>query len=101
MLFAAFGTYTLLISFSFVDLSRPLFTYSLVKNKLLLLGVGIGLALMALTVYLPFFQDMFNTVPLPLPWLLFVGVWLALIIFLVEFFKWIGNTFLVDYDDTK
>lgn len=97
VLFAAFGTYTLLISFSFVDLSRPLFTYSILKNKLLLLGVGVGLSLMALTVYLPFFQEMFGTAPLPTLWLLFVGVWLIFIILLVELFKWIANTFFVDY----
>ena len=101
VLFAAFGTYTLFISFSFIDLSRPLFTYSLIKNKLLLLGVGIGLVLMILTIYLPFFQEMFKTAPLPLPWLLFVIAWLVFIILLVEFFKWIANAFLVHYTEKK
>jgi Ca2+-transporting ATPase len=98
VLFAAFGTYILFISFSFIDLSRPLFTYSPFKNRLLVAGVVVGLSLMAVTIYLPFFQEMFETAPLPLPWLLFVLGWLVCIILLVEFFKWIANTFLVDYD---
>jgi Ca2+-transporting ATPase len=99
VLFAAFGTYTLLITFSFIDLSRPLFTYSLIKNKLLLAGVGIGLVLMSITLYLPFFQDLFGTVTLPLPWLGFVAIWLVLIIMLVELFKWTASHFFVDYHD--
>ncbi len=99
VLFACFGTYTLFISFSFIDLSRPLFTYSLIKNKLLLLGVAIGFVLMTLTIYLPFFQNIFETAPLSLPWLGFVVAWLFFTIILVELFKWIANTFLVDYDN--
>ncbi len=99
VLFACFGTYTLFISFSFIDLSRPLFTYSLIKNKLLLLGVAIGFVLMTLTIYLPFFQNIFETAPLSLPWLGFVVAWLFFTIILVELFKWVANTFLVDYDN--
>jgi Ca2+-transporting ATPase len=99
ILFTCFGTYTLFISFSFIDLSRPLFSYSLIRNKLLLAGVGIGLVLMALTVYLPLFQGIFNTAPLPLTWLGFVALWLVGVIVLVECFKWIANTFLVDYSE--
>ncbi len=100
VLFACFGTYTLFISFSFIDLSRPLFTYSPFQNRLLLVGVGIGLLLMGITLYLPFFQEMFKTAPLPLPWLAFVGVWVLIIILLVELFKWIANTFLVHYKNS-
>lgn len=99
VLFASFGTYTLFISFSFVDLSRPLFTYPILNNKLLLAGVGIGSILMIITVYLPFFQEMFVTAPLPLPWLLFVAAWVTGTVALVEFFKWIANTFFVDYHE--
>jgi magnesium-transporting ATPase (P-type) len=95
VLFAAFGSYTLFISFSFIDLSRPLYQYSLLKNKLLLVGVGIGLVLMAITIYLPFFQQQFNTVPLPLNWLGFVAVWLIGNILLVELLKWFANRFLI------
>lgn len=99
VLFACFGAYTLFISFSFLDLSRPLYSYSILENKLLLVGVGVGLILMTITVYAPFFQNMFDTAPLTLPWLGFVIIWLIGNIILVELFKWFANTFLVRYDD--
>ena len=95
VLFAAFGSYTLIISFSFLDLSRPIWRYSLLKNKLLIAGVGIGFILMLITIYLPFFQYEFNTVPLPLPWIGFVIVWLIFNVLLVECFKWFANRWLV------
>jgi Ca2+-transporting ATPase len=101
ILFASFGAYTLFISFSFLDLSRPIYQYSLIKNKLLLAGVGIGLILMTVTIYTPFFQDMFDTTYLPLPWLGFVLVWLLANVLLVELFKLFANRFLVRYDCHK
>lgn len=97
ILFACFATYTLFISFSFIDLSRPITKYPLLKNKLLLAGIGVGLALVLITLYLPFFQSIFKTAPLPLPWFGFVLIWLVLVIALVEIFKWIANTYLVHY----
>lgn len=101
VLFACFGSYTLFISFSFLDLSRPIYAYSIIENKLLLVGVGIGLLLMSITVYAPFFQKMFETAPLTLPWLGFVILWLIGTITLVEIFKWFANTFLVTYVQKK
>jgi hypothetical protein len=56
---------------------------------------------MGLTIYLPFFQALFDTAPLPAPWLGFVALWLILIIMLVEFFKWVASAFFVDYDETE
>lgn len=97
VLFASFGAYTLFISFSFLDLSRPLYRYSLVDNRFLLFGVIIGLILLAITLYSPFFQQQFDTVPLPLPWLGFVLLWLFAMVLLVELFKWFANTVLVRY----
>jgi Ca2+-transporting ATPase len=101
ILFACFGTYVLFISFSFLDLSRPIWQYPLFNNTLLLVGIAVGLILMAITLYLPFFQDMFETTVLPFPWLLFVVGWLLFNILLVETFKWFANTFLVSYEQRE
>lgn len=100
VLFAAFGGYALFISFSFLDLSRPLHRYPLTKNRWLLAGVGVGVVLMAITLYLPFFQNQFDTVPLPLSWLIFVFAWLIGNVLLVEVFKWFANRYLVHYRKT-
>jgi Ca2+-transporting ATPase len=97
IIFACFGSYTLFISFSFLDLSRPIYRYSIFANKLLLVGIGVGLALLLITIYTPFFQQMFETTHLPFIWLIFVGFWILFNILLVELFKWFANTFLVKY----
>jgi magnesium-transporting ATPase (P-type) len=95
IVFASFGTYTLFISFSFLDLSRPLFTYSLIRNKLLILGVAIGLLLMIATFTIPFLYHAIEVTPLPLPWIGFVVGWIIMNVIVVEFGKWIANKFLV------
>lgn len=95
IIFASFGTYTLFISFSFRDLSRPIYKYSLIENKLLVYGVGIGLLLMIATFTVPFLQNVFDVQALPLPWLIFIVFWIILNIFVVEAAKWFANTFLV------
>lgn len=101
VLFASFGTYTLFISLSFVDLSRPLWRYPLFENRLLIAGIVVGLILMAITLYTPFFQEMFNTTHLPLTWGLFVVGWIIANVLMVEAFKWFANTFLVKYDGSE
>jgi Ca2+-transporting ATPase len=98
ILFACFGSYTLFISFSFLDLSRPIFTYSLTENRLLLAGITVGMILLLITIYTPFFQRMFETTHLPFVWVLFVAVWIVFNIILIEVFKWFANAFLVRYD---
>jgi Ca2+-transporting ATPase len=99
ILFACFGSYTLFISFSFLDLSRPIYQYSLTQNKLLLVGIGVGMVLLIITVYTPFFQRMFETTHLPFIWATFVAFWIVLNVVIVEVFKWFANTFLVTYLD--
>ncbi len=98
ILFASFGSYTLFISFSFLDLSRPLYKYPVFSNKLLLIGVFVGLILLAITIYTPFFQEVFETTHLPFIWLLFVAGWIIFNILLVELFKWFANAYLVTYE---
>jgi Ca2+-transporting ATPase len=95
IVFASFGTYTLFISFSFLDLSRPLFTYSLIQNKPLIVGVTVGLLLMIATFTVPFLYQAFDVNPLPWNWVGFVAGWIVMNIMVVEFGKLIANKFLV------
>ena len=55
----------------------------------MIFGVGVGLVLMGLAVYMPFLQSVFETVALPPMWLLGVVVVWAVNIFAIEFGKWL------------
>jgi Ca2+-transporting ATPase len=99
ILFACFGSYTLFISLSFLDLSRPIYQYSLLQNKLLLVGIGVGMTLLLITIYTPFFQSMFETTHLPFIWVVFVAFWIVMNIVIIEVFKWFANKFLITYLD--
>ncbi len=101
ILFACFGLYTLFISFSFLDLSRPIFHYSLTENKLLLVGVGVGVLLMILTFTVPFLKDTLEVESLSPSWIGLITLWIILNIFIVEGAKWFANTFLVKTLDNK
>jgi len=94
IIFACFGTYILLIAFSFKNLDLPIYKYSLVDNKVLLFGVGIGLVLMLATMYAPLLQNIFGTGALSLPWLLFVIAWILLNVLVVEIAKWFSYTYI-------
>ncbi|MBI5654992.1 cation-transporting P-type ATPase [Candidatus Uhrbacteria bacterium] len=75
--FATFGSYTLLVAFSLRIFSTSIFRYNPFSNLKLTAGVGIGLALMLLAIYLPPLQSALDTVPLPAAWLaavVFVGL---------------------------
>lgn len=87
--FTCFGSYTLLVAFSIKSLEKSIFSYSPFSNRFLILGIGIGIALMLAAVYAPFLQSLFGTVPLPAPWLLAVLAVGALNISAVEIGKWI------------
>ena len=95
IIFASFGTYTLFISLSFRDLSRPITQYSLTENRHLLAGIGIGLLLMVATFTIPFMHDIFDVQSLSLPWVAFVLLWSVINIAVVEASKWFANTFIV------
>jgi len=97
VLFASFGFYTLLIAYSFLDLSRPIWRYNILQNKMLNVGFVVGSSLMLLTLYLPFFQTLFEITTLSTSWLVFVAFWLILQVVIVEVLKAIANTFLVKY----
>jgi len=87
-IFGSFGTYTLFLSFSIKSLERSIFEYSLFSNLYLVSGVGIGIALMGVAIYIPFFQELFGTVSLPFNWVLGVIGIGGFNIVLVETGKW-------------
>lgn len=73
-IFAAFGTYTLLVALALRSLEKSIFSYPFFSNPLLTIGVAIGIALMAAAIYLPPLQTLFGTVALPWQWILAVAV---------------------------
>ncbi|MFA5652133.1 MAG: HAD-IC family P-type ATPase [Candidatus Paceibacterota bacterium] len=88
-IFASFGTYSLFLALSVRSLDKSIFSYSFFSNIYMLLGISFGLILMILAIYLPFFQNLFGTVSLPLSWLsLVLGIGIINII-LIEFGKWV------------
>ncbi|OGI90578.1 hypothetical protein A3A95_01670 [Candidatus Nomurabacteria bacterium RIFCSPLOWO2_01_FULL_39_18] len=87
-IFAAFGTYTLLVALSVRSLDKSILSYSLFSNKYLNGGIVIGLVLMAAAIYYPGLQAIFYTVALPLPWVIGVAMIGVLNIVLIEGAKW-------------
>ena len=86
-IFAAFGTYTLLVALSVRSLDRSIFSYPLFSNKYLNGGILIGLVLMAAAIYVPGLQKVFDTVALPLAWVVGVAVIGLLNVVLIEMAK--------------
>lgn len=86
-IFASFASYTLFLTFSLRSLTKSIFSYNLLSNKPLTIGVGIGLLLIAAAIYFPWLGEILKTAPLPPTWLLGVlGVGLINIL-AIEFGK--------------
>ena len=71
-IFASFATYSLLVAFSIRSLEKSIFSYNPFSNNYLTFGVFFGVALTFIAIYIPFAQNIFQTVSLPLPWLIAV-----------------------------
>ena len=95
VLFACFGSYILVIGFSFRNLSAPVWTYSITENRWLFFGVLFGLGLLLATLYVPSLQAVFSTTTLNVAWFMFVLLWLILAVCIVEALKAICNHFLL------
>ncbi len=95
-IFASFGTYTLLASFSLRSLRKSIFRYNPFSNLYLVTGVLIGLVLMGLAIYFPPLSRVIGTAPLPMNWLLGVlGIGIFNIL-AIEFGKTVFNKFSTD-----
>ncbi|MBI2052710.1 MAG: HAD-IC family P-type ATPase [Candidatus Ryanbacteria bacterium] len=88
-IFASFGSYTLFLAFSLRSLEKSIFQYPIFSNRYLVLGITIGIVLIAAGIYIPFLQTLLGTVPLPPRWLLGVILIWVLNIAAAEFGKWI------------
>ena len=86
--FAAFGIYTLFLAWPLRSLKKSIFQFNPFSNRWILIGIGMGLVLMAFAIYSPFLQNILNTQSLSLPWIGFLGIWLVVNIALVELTKW-------------
>lgn len=73
-IFASFGTYTLVAAFSLRSLHESILSFNPFDNLPLTVGVGIGLLLTAVAVYVPPIQRLIGVAALPLPWLLGVAL---------------------------
>lgn len=87
-IFASFGTYTLFLALAVRNLEKSIFEYSIFSNWSMIWAISIGLLLMIIAVYVPFFQNLFGTVSLSIPWVLFVISVGLLNILLIEVGKW-------------
>ena len=75
MIFAALGTNSLLYIFSIKSLRRSIFHIDLLNNKYLIGSVLFGFAMIAVALYVPFFQGVLQTVPLGvMDWVIIAAV---------------------------
>ena len=92
-IFAAFGTYTLILAFSVKSLDKSIFSYSLFSNKYLTSAIALGLILMAAAIYVPVLQTLFNTIALPFSWVVGIVLVGILNLILIEVAKWVFRRF--------
>ncbi len=92
-IFASFATYTILSALALRSLTQSVFSYSFFSNPAMLGGVGLGLVLTGIAIYVPFFQTLLDTVPLPLSWLVAVAGVALVNILAIELAKWLFRTF--------
>lgn len=86
-IFAVFSVYTLFLSFAIRHLHTPIYKYNILDNPYLLYSNLFGIGLTLVAVYVPFFNQIMGTVPLPLPWALGVIGFVLIILTLFETIK--------------
>ncbi len=87
--FVCFGSYILVVAFSFRSLYKSLFSYSIFSNRRLNLSVIVGICILVITMTIPPLRTLFGLVPMPAIWLWFVGLWLLVNVLIVEMTKYI------------
>jgi len=87
--FVCFSSYILAIAFSFRSLHQPLFSYAIFSNHKLNIAIIIGIAILTLTMTVPFIRNVFEIAPLPLEWMPLIIFWPIFNIFLVEGAKYL------------
>ncbi len=82
--FVCFSSYILVISFCFRSLHKSVFSYDVFSNRKLNWSIILAFALLVLTLSTPFMRNIFEIAPMPLSWVPFVALWLAINVLLVE-----------------
>lgn len=89
MIFVGLGIATLFYIFACKNLKKNIWQYNPFDNKFLNLSVLFGFGMFFVALYLPFFQNLFNTISVKLTdWLILIGLGLINLIF-IEFGKWL------------
>lgn len=86
--FVSFGLHTLFVAFSVRSLEKGIFQYPFFSNRYLVAGISVGVVLMGIAVYVPFFQSLFGTISLSPIWLLGVVLIGLVNITAIELGKW-------------
>jgi Ca2+-transporting ATPase len=89
VLFMCFTAYTIGITFSFKSIHLPITKYPLFDNKTLNIGVLISVLLTILTIAIPFIRNTLGIVTLSPLWILFILLWCAFNICIVEIAKYL------------
>lgn len=90
-IFAALGTDSLFYIFGLRSLDKSVFKINPFKNVYLIYAIGLGLILMIMAVYVPFFNDILKTEPLSLVHASIIVCLGVYKLFLVELVKWFYN----------
>lgn len=87
-IFANFASYTLLMAFPLRNLKQAVWTYHPFSNIPLTAGVGIGLILSGVALFVPAVRDAMGLVVLPYPWLIGVACFGLFNVAIVECVKY-------------
>jgi P-type Ca2+ transporter type 2C len=90
-IFASLGSYSLFSVFSIRNMKESVLKYNPFSNIYILGGVLIGVLLMTIAIYVPFFQGILGTTALSSNWLLAVLGMIIINIGLLEIGKYINN----------
>jgi Ca2+-transporting ATPase len=95
--FALLGMNTLFFVFCVRDIKKPFWRVSWIENRALLYAVLVGIFMQVSAIHIPFLQNIFKTTAINLFQWVFVIVASFVVIFIVEFVKWIFNRQRVSY----
>lgn len=82
--FTCFASYILVVSFSLRSLNHSLLSFPVFSNMKLNLSILIALAILIITITVPFMREIFELDPLPIQSLPLIFSWLLLNVLLVE-----------------
>ncbi len=88
LLFACFSLYVVLAAYSFRSLYKPIYKYPIFANKILNRSVLFSTGMCAMTLFVPFMQNIFKLDSMPKEAYIILPVWFILNILVIEITKW-------------